>query len=90
VWRGTDPLILGLESIPRHADSTKIGDLIETSGFSNLFPEGIPLGVIDDLKKPEGENNFIIDVKLSNDIYNLKYAYVVKHLLLEDLKKLDE
>ena len=45
VWNGKSPDEALLEELPRHVPFN-IGDTIVTSGYSVVFPEGIPVGTI--------------------------------------------
>ena len=66
VWDGNDPTIALLEELPRHTVFKK-GDTIVTSGFSSVFPEGIPIGTIISDEKGQNENFFTLKVKLYTD-----------------------
>jgi rod shape-determining protein MreC len=79
IWEGMDYRKGILKDIPSHAVLTK-GDTIVTSGFSNIFPEGITIGTILYYKKDEGGNFYTIYVKFSNDMNKLNYVYVIKYL----------
>ena len=47
-WNAEDSRYAMLEDVPRHA-SFKKGDLVETSGFSEMFPEGVFVGRIEEI-----------------------------------------
>jgi rod shape-determining protein MreC len=61
--------------MPKHVQ-VSVGDTIETSGYSYLFPEGINVGVIEKARVPPGSNFYDIDVKLSYDMSKLPYVYI--------------
>ena len=88
VWKKNDPQFMQLEAIPKHA-SVEIGDTIQTSGYS-IFPEGIIIGTVESRTIDPGDNFYTIEVKLNNDISKLKHAYVVKDLLADEIKKVEE
>ena len=50
MWEGMNYQMGVLSDIPSHAKITK-GDTVITSGYSNIFPEGIPIGTIVYLQK---------------------------------------
>jgi len=75
-WDGTDSRYVNLSEIPLHA-TVKPGDLIVTSGYSAIFPEGIPIGTVDEVEAEEGESFFRIRVKLAVDFKRLSYVEVV-------------
>ena len=47
VWQGNDYTYAILEELPRHAEFQN-GDTIVTSGYSTVFPEGVPVGVVEE------------------------------------------
>src|SRR5258705_12844751 len=77
-WDGYHPLYATLSDIPKHVVFAK-GDTIETSSYSSVYPEGIPIGVIEETKldTEKGENFFISTVRLLEDFQKLSYVYVV-------------
>lgn len=86
-WDGLDYNIVQLVDIPRQAP-VSIGDTIETGGKSTIFPEAIPIGTVIKLNETLSVDNKI-DVKLFNDMSNLKYIYVIKNQDKEEIQKLE-
>ncbi|MCB0667806.1 MAG: rod shape-determining protein MreC [Saprospiraceae bacterium] len=78
-WTGGDPKKAKLGDIPKHADLAP-GDVIVTSGFSALFPQGITVGKITNFELKQGSNFYDIDVELTNDLSQAHYVYVIKNL----------
>jgi rod shape-determining protein MreC len=76
VWDGIDPHIAMLEELPRHT-VYQPGDTIVTSGFSAVFPPGLPVGVIMADNKAHNENFFTLKVKLFTDFSTLSNVQVV-------------
>jgi len=76
-WNGRDYNTVQLEDIPRQA-TIKIGDTIVTGGKSTIFPEGILIGTVKDIRNTNSFN--AIDIQLFNDMSNIGYVYVVKNL----------
>ncbi|MDG1014074.1 MAG: rod shape-determining protein MreC, partial [Flavobacteriaceae bacterium] len=66
-----------------------IGDSITTSGFSSIFPANIPVGTINSYRLNDTKDLYIIDVKLFNDMTNLKHVYVVKNTDFKELENLN-
>lgn len=78
VWDGEDPEIAVLEELPRHTVFTT-GDTVVTSGYSAVFPPGLPVGrVIDDHKGRSGDF-FSLRVKLFADFTRLSNVQVVRN-----------
>lgn len=88
-WDGEDYRMGILEDIPNHV-AIKVGDTIETSGYSAIFPEGIPLAIIKTFQKIEGENFYAIKVQFTNDFKTLNKVYVIKNIYQEEQIKIEE
>lgn len=88
-WNGKSPRYLTLEAIPKHAALLE-GDTVVTSGYSNLFPEGIMVGEVAEIALPAGENFYQVKVELVNDLSRLRYVYIVENQMREEHEQLDE
>lgn len=89
VWKGFDPRYMNLDAIPKHA-TVQNGDTVQTSGYSNIFPKGIPIGIVEKVNEKTGSGFLDINVRLFNDLSNLKYVYVVENIFDDEQKKLDQ
>ncbi len=75
-WQGPDSRYAYVEDVPRHAHYAK-GDIIETSGYSAVFPKGITVGkVLCTFNSPDGLS-FRIKIKLSTDFSNLHDVCII-------------
>jgi rod shape-determining protein MreC len=63
VWNGIDSDYAQLLEVPRHAD-VRVGDTLITSGFSAIFPEGIPVGIVTQSSRPSSSSYYDITAKL--------------------------
>lgn len=72
-----------LNEIPRHA-TVNVGDLVETSGYSAIFPEGILIGTVQEIENNEGESFYNIKVKLSVDFKDLAFVEVIGNAMREE------
>lgn len=80
-WRDqSNPLMLSLEQIPKHAE-IGVGDTIQTSGYSYIFPEGIAIGKVETCKVEAGSNYKVARIKLFEDLAKLRYVYIVNNLM---------
>ena len=86
-WNGKDYRTVQLSDLPRQAP-LKIGDTIETDGKSTIFPEGILIGTISKVNTGNTVDNKV-DIKLFNDMSNLRYIYVIKNLHKEEIQSLE-
>ncbi|MGE0770131.1 MAG: rod shape-determining protein MreC [Cyclobacteriaceae bacterium] len=87
-WDGTDPRYTSLKFIPRHV-KLQIGDTIVTSGFNAVFPEGVLIGVIRDVKLGEGSPFYDLKVELAQDFSKLSYVEVVRSHLKQEKDSLE-
>lgn len=88
-WDGLAPDQILLEELPRHV-VYKEGDTIVTSGFSTVFPAGIPVGTIETSEKQANDNFFRLKIKLLTDFYRLRDVRVVKNEFDSERKALEE
>ncbi|GAB4251597.1 MAG: rod shape-determining protein MreC [Saprospiraceae bacterium] len=89
-WTGKNTRSFKLNDVPKDA-LVALGDTIETSGYSAIFPEGIMLGTIEKIGLEPGSNYYSLDVKYSTDLSRLSWAYIVKDLRQrEKLELLDQ
>ena len=75
-WNGGSRLRAYLDDIPRYA-KVKVGDVIETSGYSGIFPPGIFVGRIVAVKNSPDGQSYRLDIKLGCDLANLRDVNVV-------------
>ncbi len=88
-WNGGEMTHLDLESLPKHASVQK-GDSIVTSGYSNLFPEGIFVGIVDTFFASKNSNFFTVKVRLVADVTNIQQVYIVTDLMRTEKKAVEE
>ncbi|RMB56758.1 rod shape-determining protein MreC [Dokdonia sinensis] len=87
-WDGRNPNLAQLIDMQQQAP-VAVGDTIETSGRSAIFPKGIPIGTVQDFKLDQSKNFFLITVKLINDMTNLGHVYVIENNDLEEIKAIE-
>ena len=75
-WDGRTPVVAYVEDVPRHAQF-KNGDWVETSGYSSIFPPGISVGKIVDIKDSEDGLSYRLKVHLSTDFSCLRDVCVI-------------
>jgi rod shape-determining protein MreC len=86
-WTGRDYRYGKLQDIPLHVD-VSIGDTVITSGYSAIFPEGILVGFVEEYQE-KGGRFLELTVELSTDFKKLNNVYIVKNLLKEEQKELE-
>ena len=82
-WDGDDYRYAWLNEIPIHA-SVSVGDLVVTSGYSAIFPEGILIGTVEEVEKDKGESFYRIKVKLSVDFKDLSFVEVISNNMRDE------
>ncbi len=87
VWNGGDPTEASLEELPRHT-RFEVGDTIVTSGYSAVFPAGLPVGVVLDDDTDKNQNFFTLRVRLLADFTTLGNVQVVVNNRADELKAL--
>lgn len=89
VWDRRDIRYATLEELPRHVE-THIGDTVVTSGNSVIFPEGIPVGIVEETQKQKNDNFNSIKVKLFINIGDIDHVLIVKNNFKEEQLKLEK
>lgn len=87
-WDGKDPNIVQVIDMQQQAP-VKIGDTIETSGKSAIFPKGIPIGTIDEFVLDPSKNFYTLSIKLINDMTNLGHVYVIQNSYKKEIIALE-
>lgn len=95
-WDAKDSRYAMLEDVPRHATFKK-GDLVETSGYSEMFPEGVVVGKVEAIYNSADGLSFQLKVRLSTDFGRLRDVHVIQHvpnpeqeLLQDEIRKIEE
>lgn len=88
-WAGKNCKEAKLKEIPNHVKITN-GDTIITSGYSLIFPEGIPIGTIKKIDYEKGGNFYEIIVSLNTNFQNVSNVYIIHNLFKEEQDKLEK
>lgn len=89
LWNGNDYTIVTMKDVPTHV-KIRIGDTVISSGYSLMFPEGIPIGSVYSYDINKGKDFYEIKVKLFNDLNNISYVYIVNNLMKDELTDLEK
>ena len=87
-WDGRDYRFAVLNEIPQHV-SVSIGDTIETTNYSAVFPEGVMVGVISDYER-SGSDFYRIKVALATNFRRLNYVSVIKNVKKSEQQQLEK
>ena len=88
-WKGGDVNYAFVEQIAAHA-IFQVGDTIVTSGYSDVFPPGIIVGVIESFNKQHDDNFYSLNVRLATDFQSLSAISVIDNQMQQKLKALGE
>ena len=88
-WEGEDYRYANLNDIARHVELS-LGDTLITSGFTSTFPEGIPVGYVEDFKIKESDAYYNIKVKLAVNFRTLSHVKVINYLNYKEQKDLEK
>ena len=87
-WDGKNHRFDELQEIPTYVDVQQ-GDSIITSGYSAMFPEGILVGVVEDVESDDHNPFYAIKVRLAVDFQSVSHVYVVSNPFKNEQSKLE-
>ena len=76
IWKRGNPDVAYATGFPRHA-TIKAGEILETNGFSDIFPPDIPIGKVTKIKNSEDGMSYMLKVKLFTKFKNLREVSVI-------------
>jgi rod shape-determining protein MreC len=88
IWDGKDSRFAMLTDVAAHMVVNQ-GDTIVTSGLSPVFPEGIPVGTVENSVLKEGDSYHTIRVRLYTNFKRLKYVEVIQNKHQNELEELN-
>ena len=71
----------------RHAECHP-GDTIVTSGYSAIFPEGLMVGVVEDIEDSHDGLSYLLKVRLSADFGRVRDVRVIARKGMDEFKTL--
>lgn len=89
VWDGKNPDEALLEELPKHTVFQK-GDTIITSGYSAVFPEGLPVGTVISNDKDADDNFFTLRIRLLTDFSQLSTVRLIDNPMLEEIQTIEK
>ncbi len=88
IWDGKTYEEAVLEELPKHTVFHS-GDTIVTSGYSAVFPEGIPVGTVIGTSRDGNDNFFTLRVKLLTDFSQLSTVRIIANSLRDEIIKVE-
>ena len=87
-WDGRDYRYVILSEIPQHVN-VSVGDTVEATGFSAIFPEGGVVGTVSDYEKVGGDF-YKIRVSLMTDFKKLHFVDVIGNMKKSEQLELEK
>jgi rod shape-determining protein MreC len=88
-WDAYDPRRGNVLNFPSHVKLAP-GDTLFTTLASSIFPDKVPVGVIEKAEIQPGEKFQTVAVRFTADYYNLSYVYIVNNLMKEEQEQLED
>lgn len=82
-WTGGAADLAYVDDIPRHA-KFRLGDIVETSGYSAIFPPGIIVGQILHVYNSSDGLSYKTQVKLTTDFGNLRDVCIIDNTAMKE------
>lgn len=82
-WTGGAADLAYVDDIPRHA-KFRLGDIVETSGYSAIFPPGIIVGQILHVYNSSDGLSYKMQVKLTTDFGNLRDVCIIDNTAMKE------
>lgn len=89
VWDGKSPREAVLKELPRHVEFA-LGDTVITSGYSLVFPEGIPVGRVISQGRDADDNFYSLRVELLTDFATLSTVRVIRNFRKEEIEAVEQ
>jgi rod shape-determining protein MreC len=87
-WDGIDPRVVNLLYVPRHVQP-EVGDTVITSGYNAVFPQGVLVGIVKDVKLKDEALFYDIRVELAQDFRRLSFVKIVRSEMKPELDSLE-
>lgn len=87
-WDGKDPRRGSLTGISNDSKVKKWSKVV-TRGSAGIFPQGLPVGIVEKTAPVEGKPLWDVTVLFSENYRRVQRVYVIKNLLLDEQKKVE-
>ena len=89
VWQRGYANIAYVTSVPRHAPVKK-REIVETNGYSDIFPPGLPIGVVQEIGDSPDGMSYFLRVKLFANFPTLREVSVITNYDMSERRQLEE
>lgn len=87
VWDGRDYRYAQVIDVPATHQFLD-NDTIVTSGLANDFPEGVPVGYVEEAEPLSGSGFYRVKIRLATDFNKLDHVYVINNRFREEQERL--
>lgn len=87
-WEGHDSRYAYLKDYPRYK-TYEVGDTVVTNGYSDMFPEGIMVGIVEDGEIQLDDNFYSLKIRLSTDFSTLSNVTLIDDSAFEEQQELE-
>lgn len=87
-WHRGSTLCSYATGVPRHA-KVKVRDIVETNGYSDIFPSGLPIGLVADVGDSPDGMSYLLTVKMFADFATLREVSVITNYTQPERKELE-
>ena len=88
-WDGNSVEHALLEDLPRTVKFEK-GDTVVTTSYSASFPQGIPVGTVEDSYETDNNSFLTLRIKLFTDFDRINSVHVIDNAEMEEIKLLNQ
>ena len=89
IWKRGYADMAYVTSIPCHAPVKK-KDIVETNGFSDIFPPGLPIGTVQGINNSSDGMSYLLKVKLFANFATLREVSVITNYTSPERRQLEE
>ena len=89
IWQRGYADIAYVTSIPRHAEVAP-KDIVETNGYSDIFPPGLPIGMVHRINHSTDGISYMLRVKLFTNFTTLRNVSVITNYQSAERRQLEE
>ena len=89
IWKQGNASVAYLTNIPRHAHVKK-GDIVETNGYSDIFPAGLPVGVVSDMGDSSDGMSYMLRVRMFTQFATLREVAVITNFTTKERRYLED
>lgn len=88
-WKRGDSRSTYAVGVPRHA-KVKSGDIVETNGYSDIFPPGVPIGKVSNIGDSEDGMSYSLKVNIFTNFETLRDVSIITNYSNPERRSLED